>query len=88
MNKRFGVQSLSTPKNWLMSWFDNKELSLGVDVICWNSKKKNYKKVEQIHDRMWLHNLAKYKNEVILQILIKKKKKTPTSMGVKLYINA
>ena len=38
-------------------------------------KKKNYKKVEQIHDRMWLHNLAKYKNEVILHILIKKKKK-------------
>ena len=27
-------------KNWLVSWSDNKELSLGADVIGWNSLKK------------------------------------------------
>ena len=27
-------------KNWLMSWFDDKELSLRADIIDWNSLKK------------------------------------------------
>ena len=35
-------------KNWLVSWYDDKELSSGVNVISWNSlslKKKKKKKV-------------------------------------------
>ena len=29
-------------KNWLVSWFDDKELSLGADAIDWNSLKMLY----------------------------------------------
>ena len=43
--KKFGVQSPPTPKNWLVSWSNDKELSSGADAIDWNSlskKKKDY----------------------------------------------
>ena len=43
MYKRSRAQSPAYTKNWLVSWSDDKELSLGVDTIGWNSlKKKNF----------------------------------------------
>ena len=35
---------LAYTKNWLVSWSDDKELSLGADVIGLNSLKKKKKK--------------------------------------------
>ena len=40
MNKRSEIQFSATPKNQLVSLFDNKELLSRVDVIGWNSLKK------------------------------------------------
>ena len=39
MNKRSEIQFSATPKNQLVSLFDNKELLSRVDVIGWNSLK-------------------------------------------------
>ena len=40
MNKRSEIQFSATPKNQLVSLFDNKKLLSRVDVIGWNSLKK------------------------------------------------
>ena len=56
MNKRSAIQSLPTPKNWLVSWFDDKELSLGADAIGWNSFSKKIIIINSIVLREKIYN--------------------------------
>ena len=39
---KIGGLILAYPKNWLVSWSNDKELSLGVDVTGWNYLKKKF----------------------------------------------
>ena len=55
MNKGFKVHSPPIPKNRLVSWFDNKELSLGADAIWWNFFGKKFE-----------HKYKKWKKKVFL----------------------